>query len=61
MRLRILKKQFVEDLVGNLVAYLVGVAFGHRFGRDKLALLIGHIIPLSDLSPYPPFADKAQL
>ena len=32
-RMAVLAQKFVENGVGNLIRYLVGVPFGHRFGR----------------------------
>ena len=39
---RVLLEDGIEDTVGNLVGHLVGMAHGHRFAREKVAIVIRH-------------------
>ena len=40
MRVRVLRQQRVQHGVGDLVGYLVGVAFGHGFGGEEIFALV---------------------
>ena len=42
LRLRVAGKEFVENSVGNLVGYFIGVSFRYGFGCEQIVLLVGH-------------------
>ncbi len=41
-RVRILRQYGIEHAIGNLVRHLVGMAHGHRFAGEKIAIVIRH-------------------
>ena len=54
---RVLGQQIIKNGIGNLIADLVGVAFGHGFGGNE-PMFFCHIIPF--FRTYRPAGCEAQ-